>query len=120
MPIRPEKVAHAIKKEIAKLIQEELRDPRIGFATVTDVEVTNDLRICKIFISVLGDEKSKKSTLIALEHAKGFIKKLIADRVKLRFTPDVLFRLDQTAEYGEHIDEIFKKIDLEKKEHGDK
>ena len=122
MSVRPERVATAIKREVAKILLEEMRDPRIGFATVTEARLTADLKFCTIFISVLGDPKVKKGSLIAINHAKGFIRKLIGGRVELRFVPEIRFELDETAEHSQHIAEIFRKIDSEKRkeEDGDK
>jgi ribosome-binding factor A len=111
---RPERVAAAIRKEISVMIHEELKDPRIGFTTITKVEVTPDLRYAKVYYTVLGNEKETKSTEIALNRAKGFIKNAIGDRLKLRFTPDIIFKIDKSAEYREKMDKLFDKIHREK------
>jgi ribosome-binding factor A len=113
MPVRPEKVAMSIKKEMARLIQ-DLNDPRIGFVTVTDVQITNDLRFCRIFVSVMGDETSREKTFEALEHAQGFLRKAIADKLRFKFVPEIVFRADKTAEYKQKLDKIFDKINSEK------
>lgn len=114
MGIRPERVASAIRREISNIIQEELKDPRIGFTTITKVEVTPDLRDAKIYYSVLGDEKKRRSTEIALKNARGFIKRLIGDRLKLRFMPEMTFKIDKSFEYQEKIDKILDRIHEEK------
>ncbi len=116
MGVRPGRVANALRREISNIIQEELKDPRIGFTTVTKVEITDDLRNAKIFYSVLGDAKQKKSTEVALNRAKGFIKKLIGERIKLRLMPDIIFRLDKTAEQRDRMDRLFEKIRKEREE----
>lgn len=120
MGIRPGRVANAIRREISNIIQEDLKDPRIGFTTITKVEITADLRCAKIHYSVLGDEKTKKSTGIALKNAKGFIKNIIGDRLKLRFMPELTFKIDKSFEYQEKIDKILDKIHREKDKVNDK
>jgi len=117
MGVRPERVANAFRKEISNIIHEELKDPRVGFTTVTKVEITPDLRNAKVYYSVLGNEKQKKATGIALDRAKGFIKKLVGDRIKLRFMPDLVFKMDKSLEQQDKMDRLFDKI---KKEREDK
>lgn len=116
---RPERVAAAIRKEISTMIQEELKDPRIGFTTITKVEITPDLRYAKVYYTVLGEEKAKKSTEIALKRAKGFIKGHIGDRLKLRFTPEIIFKLDTSAEYADKMERLFDKIHKETENKGE-
>ena len=113
MGIRPEKVANAIRREISTIIQEDLKDPRVGFTTITKVEVAADLKDAKIYYTVLGDEKTRKSTGIALKNAKGFIRGLIGGRLKLRFTPELIFKVDKSIEYRERIDKILDRIHKE-------
>lgn len=108
---RAERVAQALKKEISNIIQNELKDPRIGFVTVTRVELTADLRYAKIFFSVLGDEKEQTKTRVALENATGFIRRLIAQRISLRFVPEVRFIHDRSCEYSIQIQRELKKIE---------
>lgn len=111
---RPERVAAAIRKEISTMIQEELKDPRIGFTTITKVEITPDLRYAKVYYTVLGSDKEKKSTEVALKRAKGFIKGHIGDRLKLRFTPEITFKIDTSAEYADKMERLFDKIHKER------
>ncbi len=115
MGIRPERVANAIRREISNIIHDELKDPRMGFTTITKVEITPDLRYAKIYYSVLGNEKEKKSTKIALKNATGFMKGLIGDRLKLRCTPELAFVVDKTIEYHDKINRILEGINKEKK-----
>ena len=84
------------------------------------MEVTPDLRYAKIYYSVLGDEKEKKSTQIALKNATGFMKGLIGDRLKLRFTPELAFVVDKTIEYHDKINKLLEKINREKDDKEDK
>jgi ribosome-binding factor A len=106
---RAKRVGKFIQKEISEIIQRELKDPRIGFVTVTDVDVSEDLRYAKIFVTVL-QKGQITATLTGLEHAKGFIRNEIARRMKLRFTPEIVFQLDTTAEKGAHIEEVLRSI----------
>jgi len=113
MSQRIKRIESAVKREISTLIQTELRDPRIGFITITKVEVTPDLKLAKIYYTVLGDEKSKKSTSIALNNAKKFLKKCVGDALGLRYVPDISFRYDKSMEYTQHIYDILEKIKKE-------
>lgn len=106
---RAQRAGRLIQEEISKIIQRELKDPRIGFVTVTEVNVTDDLRYAKVFVTVLKEEE-KAPTLEGLEHAKGFIRREIGQRVKLKFTPEIEFRFDESAERGARIEEVLKKI----------
>ena len=111
MTRRTERVAEAIRRLASEILQRDLRDPRIrGFITVTKVEVTGDLRLAKIYYSVLGDEKKKKSVIGGLKSARSFIRKTIGNELKLRYAPDILLLIDKSFECGERVDNILKKI----------
>lgn len=110
---RREKVQEAIKQEASSIIHDELKDPRIGFATVTKAEVSQDLKYAKIYVSVLGKKENVDATFVALNSAKGFIRRLLAQRLKMRFTPEISFKEDKSAEYSVYIS---KKIDELKNE----
>lgn len=107
---RHDRVREAIKKEASIIIHDQLKDPRLGFVTVTDVELTQDFRYAKIFFSVLGKEEEHKKTQEALDSALGYIRMLIAQRLKLRFAPEIVFREDRSAEYGSKIEEVLNEI----------
>ena len=107
---RVERVAEALRKEISNIIHDELKDPRIGFVTVTRIEVTHDLRYAKIFFSVLGTEKEESDTKEALASGVGFIRRLIAQRIKLRLVPEIRFIQDKSSEYSVHIMQELEKI----------
>jgi len=111
---RAQRAGRLIQEEISKIIQRELKDPRIGLVTVTGVDVTDDLRCAKVFITVLKEEE-KAPTLEGLEHAKGFIRREIGQRIKLKFTPEIEFRFDESAERGARIEEVLKKIKEEER-----
>lgn len=107
---RKEKVAEALRKEVSLIVHEELKDPRLGFVTITGAEVTQDLRQAKIFFSVLGKDEDYKKTGEALDSAAGFIRMLIAQRIRLRFTPEIIFRQDRSAEYSIRIQKTLDEI----------
>ncbi len=113
---RTGRVQEALRQEISKIVQQELKDPRLGFITITHVELTKDLRFAKIFFSVLGTQKEKQKTLKGLISAKGHIKGLLADRVKLRYMPEIVFKLDESYEHAQEIYDILGKLKKEKKE----
>lgn len=108
--IRVGRVGEEIKKEISQLIQYELKDPRIGFVTVTGVNVSGDLSQAVIYISVMGTEEQLKATFSALEKAKGFLRSEIGKRVRLRHTPDLIFKLDESIAYGSKIEKLIQDI----------
>ncbi len=100
-----------IKREVSEIIRSELKDPRIGLITsILKVETTNDLKYCKIYVSILGDDEKKEETIDGLKNASGFIRKQIAARVNLRNTPELKFILDNSLEYGFKISKIIDDI----------
>jgi ribosome-binding factor A len=115
--LRPERVQEALRQEISKVALEEIKDPRIGFLTITKVEVTKDLRFAKVYFSVLGGAKEKALALKGLNSAKGYIKGEVADRIKLRLVPDISFRIDESIEHTEEIYNLFERI--KKKDKGE-
>jgi len=110
--IRPIRVAEQIRQEIIPIVEYELNDSRIGFVTVTDVEVTPDLKLAKIFVSVMpgeeGNEKEKETSLQALNHAAGYIRRELGARLRLRYTPQLSFLYDHSIERGNRIEELLK------------
>ena len=107
---RHDKVTEAIKKEVSLIIHDELKDPRLGFVTVTKMELTGDFRYAKVFFSVLGKEEDYKRTKEALDSAKGFIRRLIAQRIRLRLVPEIAFKEDKSCEYSIKIEEVLNEI----------
>ena len=103
-----------IQLEIAEIIRTEIKDPRMGkMVSVVKVETTQDLKFCKVYISVLGDENEKKSTMEALKSAEGFIRRLVAERVNLRLTPKLIFKEDDSLEYSIRMSQLIDKIAAE-------
>lgn len=116
MSKRVNRVAEQMKKELGEIILQKVKDPRIGFVTVTDVEVTGDLQNATIFISVLGTDKEKEDTLLGLNKAKGFIRAEIGSRIRLRKTPEIEFEFDDSIAYGNHIQKLLTQVNSESKE----
>jgi ribosome-binding factor A len=107
---RKDKIIEAIRKEASTVIHDELKDPRLGFITVTGAELSDDLRYGKIFYSVLGSQEQRKNTAEALASAAGFIRKHIAEAINLKFAPEFIFREDRSSEYSARIEEVLNEI----------
>ena len=107
-----------VQKELSIILREEIKDPRINSMTsVVSVEVTPDLKYCKVYISVLGDEESQKNTLEGLKSAEGYIRSQLAKTINLRNTPELTFILDQSIEYGINMSKLIDEVnqaDLER------
>ncbi len=109
---RVEKVAEAIKEEVSEIIQKKVNDPRIGFLTVTSVELSNNLRYAKIFFSVYGGQDEKVKALKGLKCASQFIRGEIGQRIKLRYTPEIVFKWDESLGKAAHIDNLLRQLGL--------
>lgn len=109
--IKNTRINTEVLHELSKIIREEIKDPRINpMTSVVSAEVAPDLKTCKAYISVLGDEESQKSTLEGLVSAEGFIRKQLAQRINLRNTPEVRFILDQSIEYGVNMSKLIDEV----------
>ncbi|KHD86538.1 ribosome-binding factor A [Heyndrickxia ginsengihumi] len=108
MNLRSNRVAEQMKKELSDIIGRKLKDPRIGFVTVTDVQVTGDLQQAKVYITVLGNDEQKQDSLAGLEKAKGFIRSEVGQRIRLRKTPELIFEFDESIDYGNRIETLIK------------
>lgn len=117
MPHRPEKVEQFIKEELSEIIQREVRDPRVGFVSVTDVEVSIDLRHARVFVSVLGDDEAKAATMDGLRSALGYIRQKLGGRLQMRFTPDLTFKLDESIERGARVNQLLGEVAKESNAH---
>jgi ribosome-binding factor A len=107
---RIEKVNQMVKREISNMLQQDIKDPRLVFVSITDVEVSKDLRHARVSFSVLGGDDKVRDAKDALDHAKGYIRKLVGDRVRLRYTPQFEFFYDQSIAYGARIEQAFEEI----------
>ncbi|CAH2713244.1 MULTISPECIES: 30S ribosome-binding factor RbfA [Neobacillus] len=115
MSHRANRVGEQMKKELGDIISRKIKDPRIGFVTVTDVEVTGDLQQAKVYISVLGDEEQRDNTLKGLAKAKGFIRTEIGQRIRLRKTPEIIFEWDESVDYGNRIETLLHELHTDDK-----
>jgi ribosome-binding factor A len=106
---RVQRVADRIQVELAEILQRRLRDPRHGFLTVTGVEVSRDLRVAKVFVSTL-ESAALEATLATLDHAKGFIRHELGQRLTMRHTPEIIFRPDRSAEAGLRVARLLNEI----------
>lgn len=116
--IRTERIGAEVQKELSKIIRDDLNDPRLAdtaAVSVIEVRVTNDLSFADCYISVLGDTNKKEDVIDALNQAKGYIKVLIGDRMRLRSMPEFRFKLDESIEYGAYMDKLIKET-IEKDE----
>ncbi len=111
---RSEKVAEAVHEFISELLIKGLKDPRIGFVTVTGVKVTDDLHLATVYFSVVGSDDEKKSSEKGLNSAKGFIRKELGRNLRLRYIPDIIFKYDNSLDYGQRIETIIQEINLNK------
>jgi ribosome-binding factor A len=110
MSKRTEQLGHEIQRILGEVIQYELKDPRVGFATVVGVEVTADLQIARVRISVMGTPDERRETMAALERAKGFLRRRLAEELNyLRFVPELRLILDTSVDYSLHIDELLRR-----------
>lgn len=107
---RLKQVSGLLKSEISHIMQTRMKDPLVGFTTITDVVVSNDLRIAKVYISVYGDDQKKQDTLRGLERARAFIQAELSTRVRLRYLPVLHFYMDESVTYGMHIDHLLDGI----------
>jgi len=107
---RRDKVAEAIREEASLILHDKLKDPRVGFVTITGVDVADDLRNATIFYSVLGNEEDYAKTQEALDSALGFIRKMISERINLKFAPEIIFKQDQSIEYSVRIQEVLEEV----------
>jgi ribosome-binding factor A len=108
--VRQRRVSELVHRELSTLLLYEVRDPRLSDVTITDVEVTKDLLLAHVYFTVLGAEDGGKEALAALEHARGYLRTQLANRVELRFVPDLVFELDKSAVHGQRIDELLDQL----------
>jgi ribosome-binding factor A len=116
---RSEKVADLIQKEISQMLVKSIKDPRIGFVTITKVSVSEDCRFAKVYFSVVGTLAERERSMKGLGSAKGFVRKELGRRIRLRYTPEILFQFDPSIEYAIHMGELIQTIQQEKEPNGD-
>ncbi len=108
--VRVNRVGEEIKKELSILIQREMKDPRIGFCTVTGVEMSNDLSVAKVYLSVMGSNDQGNEALKAITKAQGFLRSELGKKIRFRIVPELVFKLDGSIAYGSKIESIIQKI----------
>jgi ribosome-binding factor A len=108
---RAERVAEGIREEVARFLSTDAKDPRIqGLVTVTAVDVTPDLRSAKVFVSVMGSEEEKRSTLEGLDSLAGYLRGTLTRTLRLRFAPELVFRVDPSVERAARIETLLARI----------
>jgi len=110
---RQRKVADLLHEEISQLIQYQTQDPRLGFVTVTGVDISPDLQRAQVYVSVLGDDAEAKETLVGLANATGYFRYQLGQTLKLRRIPELIFKLDSSLAYGLHIDNLLDQIEAD-------
>lgn len=110
---RNDRVRAAMRQEISNMLQRDLKDPRLGFATVTDVRVSGDLQHVQVYVSILGDDASRQQTMEALESARGYVRSEIGRRVQLRLTPEITFAYDDSIERGARLLRLISEVNSE-------
>ncbi|HSW35107.1 MAG TPA: 30S ribosome-binding factor RbfA [Candidatus Limnocylindrales bacterium] len=111
---RARRVGEQIKKDISQIIRTQIKDPRVADLTsITEVEMTRDLRYATVYVSIYGSAEEKNETILALRRAAGYIRGEIGRRIRLRYTPEINFLLDNSMEYGAHIDKVIATLKSE-------
>jgi ribosome-binding factor A len=112
-PHRQEKLGELIAAELSDLMRTRVKDPRVGFASITHVEVSGDLRHAKVMVSVMGTEEEQAATMQGLKNASGFLRRELAERITLRYMPDLVFKLDHSIAEGARILALINKVNQE-------
>ncbi len=115
-PHRQEKLGELLAAELSELMRTRVKDPRVGFASITRVEVSGDLRHAKIHVSVMGTPEEQQATMKGLSNAAGYLRHEVASRITLRYMPELTFKLDTSIEKGAHVLELIKQASQEDQE----
>lgn len=110
---RRERVGDLLRDEVMEIIQREMSDPRLGFVSITHVELSPDMHYARMMVSVFGSRDEQAQTVVALNNASGFIRRLLAPRLRMRTIPDVSFRLDTSMQHAEDVARILKELEPE-------
>ncbi len=110
---RPAQVGEAIQREISEIILREMKDPRMGFVTITSVDVSPDLKLARIFVSVLGTDEERQATMVALEKARGWLRHELGGRLDLRAVPDLAFKGDVSGATAQRISLLLNELSVE-------
>lgn len=107
---RAERVGGLIKETLSDILQKDIKDPRLKMTVITGVEMSGDLRNARIFFSTTGSEKAKENAIKGFESAMGYIKRRLASELDLRYMPEIRFFYDKSFDYGDHIEQLLKKL----------
>lgn len=110
---REDQLSGAITRELSDLIRTRMKDPRIGFASITGVELSHDLRYAKVFVSVMGSPEEQRETMRGLDSANGFLRRELAQRLTIRHVPEISFRLDESIARGARVLDLLKQVEQE-------
>ncbi|MBX3278634.1 MAG: 30S ribosome-binding factor RbfA [Acidobacteria bacterium] len=113
MSYRAQRLAHELREKLSLLIARELRDPRVGFATLTGLDLSPDRRYARVYVSVFGDPAEQRRSLDALNEASGFLRRLLGASVRLRYTPELNFVFDASVEQGARMERILDELKLD-------
>ena len=116
---RQRRVAEFIKEELNELIERQMDDPRLQWVTITDVEATPDLQVARVYFRVIGEPDRRMEALDGLQHAKGYLRRELAAKLKLRLVPDLLFFHDDSPDLGQHIEDMLEKLHKDDAGHAD-
>jgi ribosome-binding factor A len=105
---RPQRLALQIQQEVSLMISRDMKDRRVGFVTVTGVQLSPDLRHARIFVTLMGSESEKEESLETLNHASGWVRHELGQRIRTKFLPEIVFQMDTSQEYGAHIDRLIE------------
>lgn len=114
MSFKQERMENAIQREVSRILFEEVKDERLKFVTITTVRLTNDLSLATIYYRIIGNEEQIISTKENLLEAKGFIRKMLSNVLRVKRVPDLIFKFDESIEYGERIDKLLEDISEKK------
>ncbi len=117
--IRPERVAEQIRMDVARILQNDMKDPRLALVTCTRVDLTRDLRYAKIYVSVLAEGSEQEQTLKVLEGATRYVRRRLTERIGLRVSPEIRFIFDPSVEYGIRLEELIEKTKEQSPEEDD-
>jgi len=112
---RTDRVSVLIQRELSDIIQRELKDPRVGFCTISQVQVSTDLRYADVKVSVVGDKRQKRNSITGLKNAAGFLRREVVQRIGLRHAPELRFELDDSVDQLMRIDRLLKRIHTQEK-----
>ncbi len=115
-PHRQEKLGELFAAELSELMRTRMKDPRVGFASITHVEVSGDLRHAKVFVSVMGSPEEQTATMKGLKHASGYLRHELADRITLRYMPELVFKLDTSIAEGARVLELIRQNEQEQQQ----